>query len=169
MIFAARYIRASGAAGVLGAVLALAGCAPSAPDAPANADQAARAACRQQTEQSFNTRNRADLYRPDYGRDSPLSGQSTPQIDRGLSDRFSYEQDYQDCLRSRGARQTPAVPTASPLPPGPTQSSPAQPPTAQPALANPGSGRPPAARSPVAPAGAPASPSDLTRPPSLTE
>ena len=158
MIFAARYTRASGAACVLSVLAALAACAPSASDTPLTVDQAARAACRKQTEQSFNIRNRADLYRPDYGRDAPLSGQSTAQIDYGLADRFSYEQDYQDCLRSRGGRQTPSAPTSAALPPGP----------AQPVISQPGSGRTPATRLPVAPV-APASPSDLTRPPSLTE
>lgn len=161
MIFAARYTRASGAACVLSVLAALAACAPSASDTPLTVDQAARAACRKQTEQSFNIRNRADLYRPDYGRDAPLSGQSTAQIDYGLADRFSYEQDYQDCLRSRGGRQTPSAPTSAALPSGP----------AQPVISQPGSGRTPATRLPVARVApvAPASPSDLTRPPSLTE
>ncbi len=155
MIFAPRHVRAACATGGLSVFLALAGCAPSAPTGPVTADQAARAACRQQTEQSFNIRNRADLYRPEYGRDAPLSGQAAPQIDRGLSDRFSYEQDYQDCLRSRGARQTPTT-VATPAAPAPAKLPPAP-------------GRPPAAR-PSAPSGAaPATPTDLTRPPSLTE
>ena len=164
MSFAARYARASSVACVLGAMLALAGCASSGPDASLTADQAARAACRQQTEQSFNIRNRADLYRPDYGRDAPLSGQSTPQIDRGLADRFSYEQDYQDCLRSRGARQTPGVQATG----GQAPAVPGQAGAAPPAAGHSGSGRPPAVRAPAPAPAAPGSTSDLARPPSLT-
>lgn len=160
MIVAARHARAVCAMGGLTVILALAGCAPSGSNGPVTADQATRAACRQQTEQSFNIRNRADLYRPEYGRDAPLSGQADPQIDRGLSDRFSYEQDYRDCLSSRGARQTPTT-LSAPTAAGPTPVTPA------PAALPPG--RPPASRT-SAPSGAgPATPADLTRPPSLTE
>ncbi len=166
MIFAARYARASSAACVLGAMLALAGCASSGSDASLTADQATRAACRQQTEQSFNIRNRVDMYRPDYGRDAPMSGQAAPQIDRGLADRFSYEQDYQDCLRSRGARLTPGVQATGGQTPGAPAAAPAG--TTQPALGQSGSGRPPAVRAPVPAPAAPGSTSDLTRPPSLT-
>ena len=179
MSFAARFVRASSAAGVLGAMLALAGCASSGSDASLTADQATRAACRQQTEQSFNIRNRADLYRPEYGRDAPMSGQAAPQIDRGLADRFSYEQDYQDCLRSRGARQTPGmqakgVPTTGGQAAGGQtaggQAAGAAAPagTAPPAPGQSGSGRSPAVRVPAPAPAAPGSTSDLTRPPSLT-
>ena len=130
-------------AGVISVTLALACCAP--PDAPPSADQAARAACRQQAEQSHDIRDRADRYKPDYGRDAPLSGQAAPPIDRGLVDRYSYERDYQDCLRSRGSRQTP---------------------TALPAVGS-SSAPSPAPASPAPAAFAPANPSDLSRPPAL--
>lgn len=92
--------------GVMFLTLALACCAPEGSGGPPTADQAARAACRQQAEQSFDVRNRASRYTPEYGRDAPLSGQASPQIDRGLADRYSYTQDYQACLRSAGSRQT---------------------------------------------------------------
>ncbi len=141
-------------AGLVSLTLALACCAPApAPDALPTVDQAARAACRQQAEQSFAIRNRSDLYKPEYGRDSPLSGQAAPSIDRGLVDRYSYGQDYQDCLRSRGARQTPAaLPAIAGQPPLPRSPSPgALPPAASP---SPNSG--------------PASASDLSRPPALS-
>ena len=130
-------------AGVISVTLALACCAP--PDAPLTADQAARAACRQQAEQSHDIRDRADRYKPDYGRDAPLSGQAAPPIDRGLVDRYSYERDYQDCLRSRGSRQTPTT-----LPAAGSSSAPS-----------------PAPAFPAPAAPAPANPSDLTRPPAL--
>ena len=162
MIFTARSARATGAAFL---ALSLAHCAPSQPDAALTADQAARAACRQQTEQSYKIRNRADMYRVDSGRDAPLSGSSLPTVDSGLSDRYSYERDYQDCLRSRGARQTPTS-----LPAAPNQPSTAQPGTAQPGPAKLG-GRPNAPAQPAAPVPAAASqvsPSDLSRPPAMT-
>ena len=139
-------------AGLVSLTLALACCAP-VPDAPPTADQAARAACRQQAEQSFDIRNRSDRFKPEYGRDSPLSGQAAPPIDRGLVDRYSYEQDYQDCLRSRGARQTPAsLPAVAGQPPVPR---------------SPSSGVFPPAASP-SPVSGPASASDLSRPPALS-
>ncbi len=150
-------------AGVVFATMALACCTP-APEAPQTADQAARAACRQQAEQSFNIRNRADLYKSDYGRDAPLSGQLTPQIDRGLADRYSYEQSYLDCLRSRGARQTPttlpAAPAAATTPPGLPQPPPSSR-TSAPLL-------PAAAPSAPASSAPPSSSSDLSRPPPMT-
>ena len=71
--------------GVMFLTLALACCAPEGSGGPPTADQAARAACRQQAEQSFDVRNRASRYTPEYGRDAPLSGQASPQIDRGLA------------------------------------------------------------------------------------
>lgn len=142
-------IAAARTAGLVFLTLAFAGCADGQSDAPLTADRAARAACRQQAEQSYNIRNRADLYRPDYGRDAPMSGQSSPEITRGLSERYSFEQSYQDCLRSRGARLTPPLTPTAPKP------------------APPASARPPAPM--PAPVGSPAgSSSDLSRPPTLT-
>ena len=136
-------------AGVISVTLALAGCAP--PDALPTADQAARAACRQQAEQAHDVRDRGDRYKPDYGRDAPLSGQASPQVSRGLVDRYSYEQDYQDCLRSRGSRQTPTA-----LPAAGSSSAPSPAPVS------------PAPVSPAPASLAPVNPSDLTRPPALT-
>jgi hypothetical protein len=143
--------------GVMSMTLALACCAPLGSDGPPTADQAARAACRQQAEQSFDIRNRATRYTPTTGRDSPYSGQSAPEIDRGLVDRYSYTQDYQDCLRSSGARQAIERPAPATLPPAPAAAAaaPARAPRS-PALA------PPAAASP------PSSSSDLSRPPALS-
>jgi hypothetical protein len=148
MILAARQ------AGAICLTLVVASCAPAGSDGPPTADQAARAACRQQAEQSFDVRNRASRYTPDYGRDAPLSGQAAPEIDRGLADRYSYTQSYQDCLRSVGSRQTlerqppatlPAAPAVAPVraPRSPTLATPA----------------------PVPP---PGSSSDLSRPPVLS-
>jgi hypothetical protein len=147
MILAARQ------AGVIYLTLALACCAPMGAEGPPTADQAARAACRQQAEQSFDVRNRANRYTPDYGRDAPLSGQDSPQIDRGLADRYSYTQDYQGCLRSVGSRQTPLA--ALPAAPAAPAASPARAPRS-PALAAP------------APAPPPSSSSDLSKPPALS-
>jgi hypothetical protein len=143
-------------AGVACVMLGLAGCAAPPPEGPPTADQAARAACRQQAEQSYDIRNRADRYKPEYGRDSPLSGQSSPEISRGLVDRYSYEQSYLDCLRSRGARQTPpTAPAQAGQPPVPPRSSVPAPPSPAPVSGAPAS-RPPS------------SSSDLSRPPALT-
>ena len=154
-------ISAARAAGVVCLTFALAGCAPLGPDTPLTADQAVRAACRQQAEQSFDTRNRVDRYKSDAGRDSPFSAQVSPQINRGLAERHGYEQDYQDCLRSRGTRQTPAA-----LPAGPKEVLPTPP------RASDGLPTPPRASSlsPAAPAASspPAASSDLARPPALT-
>lgn len=96
-----------GAAALL-ACLALGACSFGAPpltgQARANAETVA--ACRQQAEQVYEIRNRADIYRPPPAIDTPSSGAYAPagMNDRRLSDLYTHDQLINDCVRNTGTQ-----------------------------------------------------------------
>lgn len=92
----------------------------------AKTDAAVLQACRQRANEVYDRRNRAEIYAPQYGGNSPLSGTYTDVgVNRGLSAQFSFEQMVRDCVRQsnvtgeRAIGATPAggsAPAASPTP-----------------------------------------------------
>lgn len=114
-------------AAALFALLAFAGCTSDAPlisqagfggGPPPDSSPAAVAACRQRAEEAFERRDRASSI--DTGRsavDSPYSSTPQPSGIGGLAQRSSYNQFFQDCLRSRGAGQTPTTARPGTAPP----------------------------------------------------
>ncbi len=98
----------------------------------AKADAAVLQACRQRANEVYDRRNRAEIYAPQYGGNSPLSGGYTDVgINRGLSAQFSFEQMVRDCVRQsnvsgeRAIGTTPAsAPATSPTSTSSTSTSP---------------------------------------------
>lgn len=89
----------------------------------AKTDAAVLAACRQRANEVYDRRNRAEIYAPQYGGNSPLSGTYTDVgINRGLSAQFSFEQMVRDCVRQSnvtGERAIGAAPPSGAAAPGP--------------------------------------------------
>ncbi|MBO0709857.1 MAG: hypothetical protein J2P47_01110 [Acetobacteraceae bacterium] len=94
----------------------LVGCNPPPPSPESRASQATLAACRQRADQVFRTQNRGAVYTQDSL--ATQSGLFNPGItNRGLSDRFSWDSQVRDCVRSEGPPAAPnAAPTPSPRP-----------------------------------------------------
>ena len=95
--------------------------APTPSTGDAKTDAAILQVCRQRANEVYDRRNRAEIYAPQYGGNSPLSGTYTDVgVNRGLSAQFSFEQMVRDCVRQsnvtgeRAIGTTPAA-TAAPL------------------------------------------------------
>ncbi len=92
---AATWIAVSGAA-------VLSACSPPAPTPEQRASQAAVAACRQRADDVFARQNRAAIFNDRM--DDPRSGGYVSGITtRGLSERFAWDNQVQDCVRNQGA------------------------------------------------------------------
>lgn len=82
-------------------------------------DPAVLEACRQRANEVFDRQNRSAIFSPASNVNSPLSANSSPTVDRGLSAQFSYQQMLQECIRSAGvardmpASTTPTTPSSS--------------------------------------------------------
>ena len=77
----------------------------------ANSDAAARAECRQRADEIYNRQNRAALYSPTTTVNAPYSASYQPgTTDRGLSDRFAYQNTIDTCLRSASTGPEPSAP-----------------------------------------------------------
>ena len=118
----------------------------------AKADAAILTACRQRANEVYDRRNRAEIYAPQYGGNSPLSGTYTDVgVNRGLSAQFAFEQMVRDCVRTANisggaAGAPPATPTtpATAAPAARSTSTPASMPTGTPrALPGAGTALPP--------------------------
>ncbi len=109
----------------LGSVLALvllAGCdtgsmGGSAPPAGATAigtgpggmDAAVLDACRKRANEIYDRQNRAEIYAPQSGVNSPLSGNYVDSsLTRGLSSRFGHDQLIRECIRTANVSRAPA-------------------------------------------------------------
>ncbi len=76
----------------------------------AKTDAAILAACRQRANEMYDRRNRAEIYAPQYGGNSPLSGTYTDVgVNRGLSSQFAFEQMVRDCVRTANVSNAPAA------------------------------------------------------------
>jgi hypothetical protein len=84
-------------------LLALAQCAPPPPPVgQTRADAATLAACREHADAVYNRQNRGSIYTISNV-NSPLSANYTPEVvDRGLSQRYGYENMTRDCVRNTG-------------------------------------------------------------------
>jgi hypothetical protein len=80
-------------------------------------DAATLEACRKRADEVYTRQNRAEIYSPASGANSPLSGSYAGSSTRGLSTQFGYEQAVQQCVRNVGAAldQTGAAPATPPL------------------------------------------------------
>jgi len=79
----------------------------------AKTDAAILQACRQRANEVYDRRNRAEIYAPQYGGSSPLSGTYTDVgINRGLSAQFAFEQMVRDCVRSSNVTGERAIGTS---------------------------------------------------------
>jgi len=108
----------------IGLLLALSACeAPPPSTGDAKTDAAILQACRERANAAYDRRNRAEIYSPQYGGASPLSGTYTDVgVNRDLSARFAFEQMVRDCVRTANVSgQPPVAPTSS----APTSSAPA--------------------------------------------
>jgi hypothetical protein len=120
----------------LGSVLALvllAGCdtgsmGGSAPPAGATAigagpggmDAAVLDACRKRANEIYDRQNRAEIYSPQSGVNSPLSGNYVDSsLTRGLSSRFGHDQLIRECIRTANVSRGPADAPADAAPPPP--------------------------------------------------
>lgn len=88
----------------------------------ARTDAAILAACRQRANEVYDRRNRAEIYAPQYGGNSPLSGTYTDVgVNRGLSAQFAFEQMVRDCVRTAnitgGSAGAPPATTTAPATP----------------------------------------------------
>ena len=61
------------------------------------------AACRQRADQIDHQQNRAGIYAPAPGVNTPFSGNYAPGMsERGLSDLFAHDNAVRDCVRNTG-------------------------------------------------------------------
>jgi hypothetical protein len=92
--------------------VAVAGCTPAAPQSRASAAQ--EAACKTRADQIFQQQNRGAVYATDQyvssTRDSPFGGAAPTSITSSLSDRYTREKMYDNCLNFGSAPEAP--PTA---------------------------------------------------------
>lgn len=121
----------SGGASLGGAALGGASLGPTPGPATTGGGQAAtdlaiRDACNQRTNEIYNKQNRAAIYSPQYGINSPMSGTYVDSpLTHGLSARFAHEQLLQECIRSANVRSSRAdapVENPEPVPPPPPPS-----------------------------------------------
>jgi hypothetical protein len=91
----------------------------------ARADAATVSACRDRGEAVYESQNRDAIYTATSGgRDTPYSANYTPLVlDRGLSQRYGYDQTVRNCIRNTGTQPIPA--SATPTASGPAASAPA--------------------------------------------
>jgi hypothetical protein len=94
-------------AAAVAAMTLLSGCAgpPRAPNGQVEAspaDQQALAACRARADEVYDQQNRAAIYTPTTGQDTPRSGQYAWGVtSRGLSALYAHDNMIDDCLRHR--------------------------------------------------------------------
>lgn len=95
------------------AALALASCGAPLPQTPASRSSAAAvASCRASTEAAFNRQNRYLLSERDQT-DTPFSTSGLPGVTtRGLTQRYDYDNDLQNCLAASNASSAAATPVA---------------------------------------------------------
>ncbi|MCL2427609.1 MAG: hypothetical protein FWD12_00075 [Alphaproteobacteria bacterium] len=87
----------------------LVACNPPPPSPESRANQATLAACRQRADQVFRTQNRGALFTQDsLAAQSGVFNQGISN--QGLSDRFSWDSQVADCVRSE-SRPAPPTPT----------------------------------------------------------
>ena len=90
---------------LLAVPLILPSCARENSSGPANAraDAATEAACRQRAEDASRQQDRAAIYVPSSGVNSPFSSSYVPDVTtRGLSRQFGYDTMIADCIRNAG-------------------------------------------------------------------
>jgi len=109
---------------LLPALLTLTQCAPPPPPAgQAQADAATLAACREHADAVYNRQNRDSIYTIS-NTNSPYSANYTPGlVDRGLAQRYGYENMTRDCVRNTGT-ETNRSGTAPPEPAAPASAKP---------------------------------------------
>jgi hypothetical protein len=111
-------------------VMLLAACDTAAPPAPrvgqGGMDAAVLDACRQRANEIYDRQNRAAIYAPQSGVNSPLSGNYVESaLTRGLSSQFAHEQLIRECIRTanvtsgRGEVPIEGAGSAAPPPPPP--------------------------------------------------
>lgn len=108
----------------LPALLTLTQCAPPPPPAgQARADAATMAACREHADAVYNRQNRDSIYTISNN-NAPYSANDTyGVVDRGLAQRYGYENMTRDCVRNTGI-ETNRSDTAPPEPPAPVPAPP---------------------------------------------
>lgn len=99
------------------AAATVAACTPPPQTAQSRANQALVSACRQRADEVYRKQNRASLYTQD-DRFAPESGLYNSGITtRGLAERFAWDTQVSDCVRSQSATIPQGqVPQAAPAP-----------------------------------------------------
>ena len=106
-------LRLAAQLGSLLSALLLSACGAPPSGGQARADAATRAACQQRAEQTYELRNRADIYSPQSQVNTPFSGNDNSGIaDRGLSELFVHDKMVSDCVRNTGTGDIASPPGA---------------------------------------------------------
>lgn len=98
-------------AGSLGGGSSSSAVGPSGTAADQRATLATQAACRDQVNQMYEIRDRAEIYSPNPSVNTPFSANYQPDVpSRGLSQQFGYDQARADCEHSAATGGTDAPP-----------------------------------------------------------